>query len=282
MAYRLICLSLINSCFLGFSYFAKGGVIEELATELSSSQITKNPLEFKTVEEKDLHFDKDIRSLANGNFHMSAKVISKDDLQRQYQEFDFDRISNLINSKKDRILIAKSAIVLFNVMPEYFTASRVLEPDFLSAAMEDSTNELLVTPSQSIRQTTNYAAGLVSIQSTIHFDDFCPKKLSPKCKYLKAANDFSKFSPGVLPDHVYTNYSGPREISRASYGGRSFHLFYKINENSTLYVSYKFITMRYESLFYFHWQTILNAASSGLIEGTAKSLLNIRKHIDNN
>lgn len=254
-------------------------LISEIQNEFAAG-VDCDAAAFRVVTERGLDFKAKAASLARGNVHMSTLLLSKKGFDQGYREFDPDGYTDQLSHSSDRILLSKSATVFIGVSPEFFTAERSISRDYLRAAMGGKIKVLDQANGFAIRKRDVYG-GFKSVTATVHFEAFSPASLATEdsSNYGRIVEFLGERSELGVPDYVNTNFSSGQEISAYSYGRRTFDLYYRVDDNATLQISYRLVTIKYSRLLYVLWGAILKEFPKELVKMTGRSVRKIRRYL---
>ncbi len=250
-------------------------IISEIA---SQSQGKAHSSDVPIVEERKIDFELNADLLASGAMQLASILLDSEEFSDpKYSRYNFD---NWELKHKDHAVLSKSAIVYQNVKPSFFSCQKLISSDYLEVSMVGSENRVADRQRCIIEQTTDFKIKKVTMTTRLsHFDySLATGHMLSPFEADKAATNFSLDSH--KPQMISSTFSGPDDVQTGSYGGRTFNLYYDINERDTLCITYSLITLKPETWMKWTgvWSLILSSATENYRERTISANRAIRSY----
>lgn len=274
---------LLISCSLLVSASSYASVVDHLS-DLNRENFVFPTSDFNFLVHDDIFFTEDPTALSNLDVQVSAKLITKKDLQNEYSAFNLDNIAHRMSSS-DLALISKSVGVFRNVKFNYFTASRISKPEYVSHSIPKSRNTLLSSSTHVFKQENDlklnsYISKTIVTKNRCSSYNFQAEENHGQMMSEEMALHYVKNFDMDQPDLVNSVHAGPKDVSIGSYGFRTVNFYYNINDKDTLLVSYKVFSLKKEFfLFGSYWDKLQQDAMDNIMKVTEWSFRNLRSYL---
>lgn len=260
-----VSIALLSTCLP--TYALNPTVLADLSQHLiSNPRFPTDPFVVHDMKD-DLLFEENAEQLGQLNIQVAAKLMDRDEFKRDHEEkWDLDGLLKPVRAE-DQIFLAKSAALFHNVKPEFFSASSISDLNFLQSTKHETKCEV-VNREENIIKHSKRAYGL-TFSAKIHYASYNFQTGEAQgIDEAFAKNLLSRFSRGQgQPVVIATEYSKQEDVNRGSFGGRTVHLYYQVNQKDTLLVSYRFLTIKKEDIFWGPlWTMVKGAAQPKLFE----------------
>jgi len=267
----LICCSLLNT-----AIYAESSFIKDISAQLETHPVfPTNP--FKLIEEKNIFFKENPELLSKLDIQMSVQLLTPKKYKDLHDIFEIDGFAKALN-EDDKVIVAKMVAVLKNVSPEFFTASRMSTPEYLSRSISDADCEVVDKERCIVRQSKKLP--IIDAWANVHYSSFNFETDEGQEMDRGEAEDLRNiFSNNDDPVVVASAKAGPSDVGDGTYGFRMVNFYYPLNEKDTLLVTYKIFTLKKEWLFKGPiWTRVQKDAVKNLISGTKKSIEKLREY----
>lgn len=217
--------------------------------EISSSDV---------IDEGDaLDFAIDHEGVAKGKLQIASVLYTTAQFRNSpYVNWDPDHYTDNMNSD-DLIAVTKTAFVFPNKKPSYFRPDNLMNKKYLKNVFYKNKITEINHPDFTATCEKNYYL-LYTISSKMHFQHFnFAENQGLRMSSQEAVDAVKTYGISDMPEVVFATIADESDITFGSYGVRTTNMYYPLNENDTLHVSYKILTIKKEKKYSsFLWNTL--------------------------